>query len=161
MFYGLLWTSEEIFLHFQLSPHNNMNLIIVALLLLLCPLACQADSTLPLDHLQQHILQSDSPITLAHLERAIHADINPVLVNLTRTWGPICMAKSTNYILSRKLRVRIHVINALTPFSVTLQSVLEVNHQKCQQTQFNNCAFVMAGASRSLVSGSRFSSICP
>lgn len=65
--------------------------------------SCQASPWTPpsYDALESDVLVSEVETTLASLEKAIDQRNNPVLANLTRTWGSLCMKEHANSILAR------------------------------------------------------------
>jgi hypothetical protein len=91
-----------------------LTVFIVATLHLLTLSSCQASSWPPLDSLQKEILDSDVHTTLSRLKTAIDAEMNPVLANMTQTWGKVCMDGQSNHILARewpkKNKVKLQVI---------------------------------------------------
>ena len=59
------------------------------------------ESWVPFDALEKEILRAPLEANLARLDDAIDATSNPVLANLTRTWGPLCMNGRANVVLAR------------------------------------------------------------
>lgn len=55
-------------------------------------LLCQADPWKPLDKFEKNVLSSDASSTLLlPLLALVDERVNPVLANLTRSWGHVCM----------------------------------------------------------------------
>ena len=86
-----------------MCPFINIRHVAAAVIVLIFSSVCPAHPWSPhtFDSLEKDILRDDMQTILSHLEAAIDPQSNPVLANLTRTWGPLCMNGRANSILAR------------------------------------------------------------